>query len=292
MRHFTFSNKESALIVPDYGNNVIRKVPVDLIVKANFTTDNASPIVNQTILLQSTSLGANSFKWEISPSSYTLQAGSKLSDKDIYVSFSQATSYSVRLTVTGAKSNEIYKANYINVSTNSSASPSVDFTTNNTNPIAWESVQLIDLTANNPDTYEWTIEPPTFVWENGTDNSSRNPQIAFTASGMYNISLKATNSNGSNTKVKNEFIVVAANSNLDQSKEVIVIYPNPIRNGEFSLNKTFNIEDIKIMSLDGKNVHFELIHNGKIKVFANPGCYILQLKQANGYIASEKLIIE
>ncbi len=292
MRHFTFSNKESALIVPDYGNNVIRKVPVDLIVKANFNTDNASPIVNQTILLQSTSLGANSFKWEISPSSYNLQAGSKLTDKDIYVSFSQATSYSIRLTVTGAKSNEMYKANYINVSTNSSASPSVDFTTNKTNPMAWESVQLIDLTANNPDSYEWSIEPSTFVWENGTDNTSRNPQIAFTVYGMYNISLKATNANGSNTKVKNEFIVVASNSVGDQPKIDVSIHPNPIRNGEFSISKSFDIKDLKIMGLDGKNVHFRLLSNGKIKVTANPGCYILQLKQENGQIATKKLIIE
>lgn len=292
MRHFTFSNKESALLVPDYGNNVIRKVPVDLIVKANFTTDNASPIVNQTILLQSTSLGASSYKWEISPSSYTLQAGSKLTDKDIYVSFSQATSYSVRLTVTGAKSNELYKANYINVSTNSSASPSVDFTANNTNPKAWEAIQLIDLTANNPDSYEWTIEPSTFVWENGTDKTSRNPQIAFTASGMYNVTLKATNVNGANSKVKNEFIVVSTNSAKKVSKSLLKIHPNPSVDGVFNIEVDTLLDKISIYGIDGKQVEFQYVAQNKIKVLAQAGCYIMQHKQSNGYIASTKLIIE
>ena len=292
MRHFTFSNKESALIVPDYGNNVIRKVPVDLIVKADFTTDNSSPIVNQTILLQSTSLGANSYKWEISPSTYTLQAGSKLTDKDIYVSFSQATSYSVKLTATGAKSNELFKANYINVSTNSSASPAVDFTSNNTNPKAWESILLIDLTANNPDSYEWSIEPTTFVWENGTDKNSRNPQVAFTAAGMYNITLKATNMNGSNSKVKNEFIVVSTNSISTEVENVFSVYPNPSKNGVFTIESLNIKNDISIYGIDGKKVDFDILSQRKIKVLAKPGCYILQHKCPNGYIASRKLIIE
>lgn len=229
--HVDFRKAEKSMYVPDFGNNVIRKVPLLLTVKADFVASTTSPIVNQTIKITSTSENETSLLWEISPSSYTLQAGSKLTDKEIYVSFNSATSYTVKLTGSNLASTDVEtKTNYITVSTNSVGAPIADFTANDLIPIVNQTVTLIDLSSNNPSSYKWTISPSSYTLANGSTLNDRNPQIKFTAVGSYTISLEVTNNNGSNKKDKNSFIQVVLTSNRDLSLNAIKFWPNPTQN--------------------------------------------------------------
>jgi PKD repeat protein len=229
--HVDFRKAEKSMYVPDFGNNVIRKVPLLLTVKADFVASTTSPIVNQTVKITSTSENETSLLWEISPNTYTLQAGSKLTDKEIYVSFNSATSYTVKLTGSNLASTDVEtKSNYITVSTNSVGAPIADFTANDLIPIINQTVTLIDLSSNNPTSYKWTISPATYTLANGSTLNDRNPQVKFTSVGLYNVSLEVTNTNGSNKKDKNSMIQVVLTSQNDIKSTAIKYWPNPTRN--------------------------------------------------------------
>ena len=127
----------------------------------------------------------------------------------VYVSFNNATSYTVKLTAKNPSGQKIaVKDNYINVSTNSLAKPVADFTTSNTYPtINSELVKLVDLSANNPTSFNWSISPSTFTFENGTNAQSRNPEVKFTALGLYGVSLTVENANGNSSENKTNYIL-------------------------------------------------------------------------------------
>jgi len=237
MYHFAYMKSQQSFYVPDHYNNVIRRVPLLLSVNATFAANNTAPIVDQTISIKSSTTYATSLTWEITPSTYTLQAGSKLTDSIVYVSFNTAGSYSVKLKASNSSStDEELKNNYINVSTNSATKPLVDFTATKTNPMVNETITLIDLTANNPTSYTWTITPTTYLLQNSTNLTSRNPQVKFTQTGMYTIKLDASNSFGSHSVSKTSFIKVALTSTNDEIDNAfsMSVYPNPT-NGKINI---------------------------------------------------------
>ena len=217
------------MYVADYGNNVIRRIPLNLEVSSDFYANKTNPIVNQTIVLTSTAKNHQSITWEITPASYTLQAGSTLKDRVVYVSFGNATSYNVKLTAKNPSGQAIAsKDNYINVSTNSLAKPVADFTVTNTYPtLNDELVKLVDLSANNPTGFQWTVTPGTFTFENSTTANSRNPELKFNALGLYSVSLSVDNANGTSAESKSNYIQVVG-LNTDQNEKIqAVIFPNP-----------------------------------------------------------------
>lgn len=104
--------------------------------------------------------------------------------------------YDVSLTVTNAfGTNTITYPDYIQVSAN--PVPYVFVNISDSLPCIAETVTLSDNSLYNPTSWEWTIEPATFVYVNGTTSSSQQPQIEFLRQGQYNISLSASNQNGS-----------------------------------------------------------------------------------------------
>ena len=62
-------------------------------------------------------------------------------------------------------------------------------------------------------TNQSTGGPTTWFWDFGNGNTStlQNPQVSYTVSGSYTVSLKATNSSGSNTISKTAYITVFKN---------------------------------------------------------------------------------
>lgn len=277
MYHFTYMKSQQSFYVPDHYNNVIRRIPLLLSVNASFAANNTSPIVDQTISIKSSTTYATSLTWEITPSSYTLQAGSKLTDSIIYISFNTAGSYSVKLKASNSSStDEELKNNYINVSTNSAAKPLVDFTATKTNPIVNETITLVDLTANNPTSYIWTITPNTYLLQNSTNLNSRNPQLKFVQSGQYTIKLEASNSFGNHSASKTAFINVALTSLDDEIENPISmsIYPNPT-NGRLNIvglpaaSSVFVFDVAGRMILETKQPQFEL----------SPGSYFVVVQK-------------
>ncbi|MFB9121317.1 S8 family serine peptidase [Bergeyella porcorum] len=89
--------------------------------------------------------------------------------------------------------------------------PMVDFRASKVNPNTFEMVDLVGdivTTASQPViSQEWVVEPSTFDFVEGTDKNSANPKIIFNKEGAYNITLKATNSQGETVETKNGYIV-------------------------------------------------------------------------------------
>ena len=82
----------------------------------------------------------------------------------------------------------------------------VDFAASNLYPETNQTVQLTDLTAGGPTSWNWSINPPTVNFVNGTSAASQNPQVQFTAYGSYDISLTATLKSCPLTKTKTGYI--------------------------------------------------------------------------------------
>lgn len=86
--------------------------------------------------------------------------------------------------------------------------PLADFSTSANVTCVNTAVQLTDISTNGPSSWKWAITPNTFVYLSGTDSTSTNPIVDFTAKGYYNIALDVTNTFGNSTKYKNSLIFV------------------------------------------------------------------------------------
>lgn len=84
--------------------------------------------------------------------------------------------------------------------------PVADFSANNTNPLTGSTVSFSDLSTNGPTAWNWTFNPSTVTFVNGTSASSQLPEVTFDVTGTYDVSLEVSNPQGTDTEVKNAFI--------------------------------------------------------------------------------------
>ncbi len=250
-----FRKKDQSIYVCDRENNVVRRIPVIQSAVPNFTCNNVMPTVGQTVKLTNTSLFFTSVQWNISPSTYTIQAGGKLTDTAIYVTFTATGSYNVTLTAFNPSGNvPLTRNNYINVSTNSSAKPAASFVALKTMLAINENAQLIDMSGNTPTKWDWTITPRNFTYVSGTDSTSQFPVVRFSASGSYTVKLVATNANGAGSLTRANYIVVASNDNSVIARNSGVrVYPNPTR-GIMHLAGVPQNQEVIVISADGRIV--------------------------------------
>lgn len=88
-----------------------------------------------------------------------------------------------------------------------SAAPDADFEASSVNPLVNGEVVTLSYSGTEcPTGFNWTISPSNFTYVNGTNASSRNPQIIFTRSGCFDVSLLASNSLGNNSISKTCYI--------------------------------------------------------------------------------------
>ncbi|MFH1295758.1 MAG: PKD domain-containing protein [Bacteroidota bacterium] len=115
-------------------------------------------------------------------------------------------SYEVKLVVSNeAGTDSITKSAYITVS--DSLLPEVDFTADNNVICAGEVVHLTDLTEYCPSSWSWQFSPNQVVYLEGTTLNSQNPIVMFTQNGAFTVTLTATNSVGSSSTTKTNFIM-------------------------------------------------------------------------------------
>lgn len=89
--------------------------------------------------------------------------------------------------------------------------PVADFTSNvvvATTGGTTTSVNFSDISTNIPDNWSWKFSPNTVSFINGTTSSSQNPTVQFNAAGLYTVKLIASNSAGSDSIIKIDFITV------------------------------------------------------------------------------------
>jgi PKD repeat protein len=291
--HIYYRKADKSIYVVDNGNNVIRKVPLTDNAVADFVANVTSPIVNQTIKLTSNSFNNTSQTWTITPNSYTLQAGSLLTDKIVYVSFNNVGSFSVSLNAKNISSNDVLtKTNYISVSTNSAGLPTVDFTASSVTPGLNQLVTLIDMTSNNATSYKWTITPADFQFTGTSTQTDRNPTVKFVKLGYYTIKLDATNGNGNGTLTKTNFINVSVNGTKQVIGQNISIYPNPAQN-TLVVNGLNENQSIRFTDVTGKSTMLMVRENNQIDIsHLARGIYFLTIDNHGEIFKLGKFILE
>jgi lysyl endopeptidase len=94
--------------------------------------------------------------------------------------------------------------------------PVANFVANQTNVTPGTTVTFTDQTTGTPTSWAWTISPGTagvdWTYTGGTSATSQNPQVIFNTVGQYTITLAASNTVGSDSEIKTNYIIVAATS--------------------------------------------------------------------------------
>lgn len=68
-------------------------------------------------------------------------------------------------------------------------------------------VSFYDETTENPIRWLWKVTPSSYVFANGSDSTSQNPQIVFLEEGSYSVSLNSSNKYGSDQMVQQNYII-------------------------------------------------------------------------------------
>jgi PKD repeat protein len=98
------------------------------------------------------------------------------------------------------------------------AAPSAGFVSSVTAACPNQTISLVDQSLNLATSWRWTINPSTFNFVNGTSDTSQAPQVVFTANGSYTIQLIASNTYGSDTITRPNYIVVGNGLTVPQTQ--------------------------------------------------------------------------
>jgi len=174
---------------------------------ADFMADILTPTTEQTVNFSDLSTNSpTSWTWSFTPSTITYLGGTNSASQNPQVQFDAPGTYTVALTATNAGGSDTEtKPGYIIVTY---PAPIADFTADNLTPTTNDTVTFTDASTNFPDTWLWTITPPTITFTDGTDQNSQNPNIRFDEPGIYTVELLASNDGGSDNELKTDYIVV------------------------------------------------------------------------------------
>jgi PKD repeat protein len=133
------------------------------------------------------------------------------------------------------------------ISCSDAAMPAADFEADVTQIVEGEEVAFNNL-SQNANTYEWAFEggdPAT--------SSEENPVVAYDEPGNYFVKLAATNENGSDTELKEDYIEVGVNTAGSLSENTALkVYPNPVVDGRFMIEGRQRIQEIALLTITGK----------------------------------------
>ena len=101
----------------------------------------------------------------------------------------------------------------------SSAPPLVVFNSDIQVACVGKTVSFTDQSINAPTAWQWSFNPSTVVYVNGTSATSQNPQVQFTSSGVYAVTLDATNGFGNSSSTVNAYIDVPVASQLPLAED-------------------------------------------------------------------------
>ncbi|MEY4466207.1 MAG: hypothetical protein RLZZ465_1837, partial [Bacteroidota bacterium] len=288
---FTYRKADSAFYICDQVNNVIRRLTLQDPPSVSFVANKTAVNVSQTVALVSSATRTTSYTWSITPNTYTLQSGSKLTDKDLYVSFSATGSYTITLVAANSSDKTtVTKLNYINVSNTSNLKPVCDFTADVVTPNNVQTVRMFDLSDNNPTAWQWTIAPATVSYLNATTSTSKNIDVKFNAFGQYSVTLKVTNAIGTDQKTKTNYITVAANANKSLAKSWITLFPNPATD-KITVKGIDVIEHVSAIAVNGTTTNLPFSGNEVDLSNLAAGVYFISIKDNVGGLFQAKLMV-
>jgi len=108
----------------------------------------------------------------------------------------------------GATSNGEVEDYTLNIQPLPALPPIADFVADDVTPVVSTTVDFTDQSSNIPTTWLWSFDPATVNFVGGTSSTSQNPQVVFTATGLYEVTLYAENAYGNDTEVKTNYISV------------------------------------------------------------------------------------
>jgi PKD repeat protein len=161
---------------------------------ANFSGSPTSGTAPLTVAFTDTSTGQpTSWAWTFG------DGGTSTAQSPSHV-YTAAGTYSVSLTATNSLgSNTLTKTNYITVA--APQPPVANFNGSPTNGIVPLTVNFTDTSSGQPTSWAWTFG-------DGGTSTVQNPSHVYTTPGTYSVTLTATNTVGSNTLAKTNYIDV------------------------------------------------------------------------------------
>lgn len=126
-------------------------------------------------------------------------------------SFSGQSNVRIKFETYNDSGNNIYIDNLslTGLCTGSTGAPVADFTASPTAGCDAVTVNFTDLSANNPTSWSWQ-----FSGGNPATSTQRNPTVTYGSPGSYNVTLTATNVNGSHSNTKTGYITVYASPSI------------------------------------------------------------------------------
>ncbi len=181
-----------------FSNEISATVPSTATLTSNFsankTSGGAPLVVSFTPVTTGTVTG---WSWNFGDTAIPVSTS-----QNPTVTYSKPGTYSVRLTITGTGgSATLTKAGLITVT----STPVANFSATPKTGNAPLTVGFSDSSSGNISTRLWNFG-------DGTTSAALNPNHIYTAAGIYNVSLKVTGPNGSNTKTSSGFINVTTST--------------------------------------------------------------------------------
>ncbi|MFK5955979.1 MAG: PKD domain-containing protein [Planctomycetota bacterium] len=128
--------------------------------------------------------------------------GASASGQNPTHTYTQAGNYTVTLTATNAGgADTLVQTNYITVNPAAGNPPVADLVASTTNGNAPLLVDFTDLSSNNPTSWSWDFG-------DGGTSTAQNPSYTYNTPGTYDVSLTATNADGTDTVVFTGYITV------------------------------------------------------------------------------------
>ena len=168
--------------------------------------------------------------------------------------------------------------------------PVADFTATQNNLYEGETVQIEDLSDNNPKSWHWKFKGGT-----PETSSHKNPVVRYDKPGKYSVTLIVANASGSDTKTVENFITVEENSNPDELATgveqvpgqtfLIKLYPNPvIKNLVIEMNSATAGGSYTLYNMNGGKLKTDKILSERTVIDLSeqvPGLYIMVIEKDN-----------
>jgi PKD repeat protein len=114
--------------------------------------------------------------------------------------------------------------------------------------------------------------------------------VKFLAFGLYSVTLKVTNSTGTDQKAKTNYITVAANASKALNKSFITLFPNPATD-KISVRGINAIAHASATATNGQQVQLSIIENEIDITNLSSGIYFIIIKDNTDGVYQTKLVV-
>jgi len=174
----------------------------------------------------------------------------------------------------GTITDTITKTDYINVTAAPPPAPVADFTGTPTTVSLGTAVQFNDTSTYSPTSWSWNFG-------DSLGSSLQNPSHVYTSIGLYNVSLTATNAQGSDTKTRINYINVTALAPPVASFTSNVTSGAPPLSVQFTDTSTNNPTSWHWLISKNSSIYFEYYAQNYNYIFTEDGIYNASLTVSN-----------